>query len=43
MQLQVKLQQKSKSNVFRRKQTRNKVPSKIRRGFKLRKKVRLMF
>ena len=39
MQLQVKNTQKSKNNVFTRKQTTNKAPSKIFRGFEVGKKV----
>ena len=43
MQLQVKMPQKSRNNVFRRKQTTNKAPSKIFRGFEVGKKVRVVF
>ena len=43
MQLQVKLQQKRRSNIFRSKQTTKKVPPKIFQGLKVRKKVRKMF
>ena len=43
MQLQVKMLQKSRNNVFRRKQTTKKVPSKIFRGFEIVKKVRMVF
>ena len=38
MQLQVKMPRKSRNNVFRRKQTTKKAPSKIFRGFKVPKK-----
>ena len=38
MQLQVKMLQKSRNNVFRLKQTTNKAPSKIFRGFEVAKK-----
>ena len=43
MQLQVKMTQKSRNNVFRKKQTTNKAPSKIFRGFEVGKKVRVVF
>ena len=43
MQLPVKNPQKSRNNVFRRKQTTNKALSKIFRGFKVEKKVRDVF
>ena len=41
MQLQVKKPQKN--NVFTRKQTTNKAPSKMFRGFEVGKKVRVVF
>ena len=43
MQLQVKMPRKSRNNVFRRKQTTRKAPSKIFRGFEVAKKVRVVF
>ena len=43
MQLQVKMPQKSRNKVFGKKQRTNKAPSKIFRGFKVRKKVRVVF
>ena len=43
MELQVKMPQKSRNKGFGRKQTRNKAPSKIFRGFKVRKNVRVVF
>ena len=43
IQIQVKMPQNSRNNVFRGKQTTNKVPSNIFRGFELRTKVQLMF
>ena len=43
MKLQVKMPQKSINKVFTRKQTTNKAPSKIFRGFKVGKKVRVVF
>ena len=43
MQLQVKLQQKRRNNVFRSKETTNRVPPKIFGSLKIRKKVPLMF
>ena len=42
MQLQVKMPEKSRNNLFRSKQTTNKGPSKILRGFKVGGKVRMM-
>ena len=42
-QLQVNLQENSRNNVFRRKQTTNKVLHKIFRGFEVINKVRLIF
>ena len=43
MQLQVKIPQKSRNNVFRRKETTKKAPSKIFRGFEVGQKVRVVF
>ena len=43
MQLQVKMPEKRRNNVFRRKETRKKAPSQIFRGFEVRKKVRMVF
>ena len=43
MQLQVKNAQKSRNNVFIPKQTTNKAPSNIFRGFPVREKVRVVF
>ena len=43
MQLQVKMPQNSRNKVFGRKQTTNKAPSKIFRGFKVGKNVRVVF
>ena len=43
MQLQVKKPQKSGNNVFTKKQTTNKAPSKIFIGFEVGKKVRVVF
>ena len=43
MQLQVKNAQKSRNNVFRKKQTTNKAPCKIFRDFAVGKKVRVVF
>ena len=42
-QLQVKMRQKSRNKVFRRKLTTNKAPSKIFRGFEVGKKVSVAF
>ena len=42
-QLQVKMRQKTRNNVFRRKLNTNKAPSKIFRGFEVGKKVRVVF
>ena len=43
MQLQVKKAQKSRNNVFRPKQTTNKMSCKIFRGFEVGKKVCVVF
>ena len=43
MQVQVKIPQKSRNNVFRRKETTNKAPSKIFRRFEVGKNVRVVF
>ena len=43
MQLQVKMPQTSRNKVFGRKQTTNKEPSKIFRGFEVGKKVHVVF
>ena len=43
MQLQVKMPEKSRNNVFLRQQTRKKVPPNIFRLFEARTKVQLMF
>ena len=43
MQLQVKKPQSRRNNVFRKKQTTNKAPSKIFRGFEDGKKVHVVF
>ena len=43
MALQVKMPKKSRNNVFITKQTTNKGPSKIFRGFEVGKKVRVVF
>ena len=43
MQLQVKMLQNSRNNVFRSKQTTNNLPPNIFRCFEVRAKVRLMF
>ena len=43
MGLQTKMPQNNQNNVFRSKQTTNKVPPIIFRGFQVRKRVRLMF
>ena len=43
MQLQLKLKKNSRNNVFGVKETTNKVPRNIFRGFQVRKKVQLMF
>ena len=43
MQLQVKNAQKSRNNVFRKKQTTNKAPYKIFRGFEVGKMMRVVF
>ena len=42
MQLQVKMPQNSRNNVFRSKQTTSSVPPNIFKGFEVRAKVRLM-
>ena len=42
MQLQVKKPQKRRNNVFKKKQTTNKAPSKIFRGFEVAKKVHVV-
>ena len=43
MQLQVRMPQKSRYKVFRRKHTTNKTGSKIFRSFEVGKKVRVVF
>ena len=43
MQLQVKNAQKSRNNVFTKKQTTNKAPWKIFRDFEVGKKVHVVF
>ena len=43
MQLQVKMPQKSRNNVFSAKLTKNKAPSKIFSAFQVGKKVRVVF
>ena len=43
MILQVKMPQKNGNNVFTRKQTTNKAPSKMFRGFEVGNKVRVVF
>ena len=43
MQLRVKMPRKSGNNVFIRKQTTNKAPATIVRGFAVGKKVRFVF
>ena len=43
MQLEVKMPQKSRNNVFRTKETTNKAPSKIFRGFEVGEKVCVVF
>ena len=43
MQLQVKLQKKSRTDVFRTEQKTNNVPPNIFRSFEVREKVRYMF
>ena len=43
MQLEIKMPKQSRNNVFRGKQTKNKMPSEIFRGFADGKIVRLFF
>ena len=43
MQLQVEMPQKNRTNVFIRKQTTKKAPSKMFRGFEVGKKLRVVF
>ena len=43
MQLEVKMQEKRRNNVFKREQTTKKQPSGIFRGLELGTKVRLLF
>ena len=43
MQLQVKQKKSSANNVFRSKETRNKIPPKVFRGFETGRKVQFMF
>lgn len=43
MELQIRLKKKRENIVFRGKETTEKVPLKIFRGFKVKKKVRLTF
>ena len=43
MQLQVRMSQNSRENIFRSKQTTKKVPPNILRCFEVRRRVRLMF
>ena len=43
MQLQFMMPQKSRNNVFRKKYTTNKAPSRIFRSFAVPKKVRVVF
>ena len=43
MQLQVEMPQKNRNKVLTKKQTTNKAPSKMFRGFEVGKKVRVVF